>query len=335
MDRIRRIAGMSKAKVPSLVQEDKDESVVFFRELYKREKGRDVNLLEPMYSVELDAIQGGHMHEVRSGKRDFLIAVDEKHDYDWLKTPPDTPLFPSLEMEANSSQMVFQKELPIPPRHAKLSASRVSGKPESTKQSAPSASPANESPAKKNFIKGDRAISKEKNQAYTIDKRSYMVPTNRHQKAASSTIAGTTNCSAPKKHSERCHGGQGSSTTGLKGATNPEFHCKATKNPITAGSIFRRNSPSSERARAKGPAFGADVKVESSKTRGQSCPPAATRGFKELRLESRQNVLPPRGKTVASSEPASNNNSDARLVKGTRRTNEKERRPMFGRRANK
>jgi len=47
-----------KAKVPSVVQEDKDESVVFFRELYKREKYRDVNLLEPMYSVEFDAIQG-------------------------------------------------------------------------------------------------------------------------------------------------------------------------------------------------------------------------------------------------------------------------------------
>jgi len=59
MERMRRIAGMGKAKVPSVVQaEDKDESVVFFRELYKREKYRDVNVLEPMYSVEFDAIQG-------------------------------------------------------------------------------------------------------------------------------------------------------------------------------------------------------------------------------------------------------------------------------------
>lgn len=49
---------MGKAKVPPAVQEYKDESVVFFRELYKREKSRDVNLLEPMYSVEFDAIQG-------------------------------------------------------------------------------------------------------------------------------------------------------------------------------------------------------------------------------------------------------------------------------------
>lgn len=58
MERMRRIAGMGKSKAPSVVQEDRDESVVFFRELYKREKYRDVNLLEPMYSVEFDAIQG-------------------------------------------------------------------------------------------------------------------------------------------------------------------------------------------------------------------------------------------------------------------------------------
>jgi hypothetical protein len=36
----------------------RDEIVVFFGELYKREKNRDTNLLEPMYSVEFDVIQG-------------------------------------------------------------------------------------------------------------------------------------------------------------------------------------------------------------------------------------------------------------------------------------
>jgi hypothetical protein len=58
MNRVRRIAGTSKPKVLSAVQKDKDESIVFFRELYKREKDKDVNLLEPMYSVEFEAIQG-------------------------------------------------------------------------------------------------------------------------------------------------------------------------------------------------------------------------------------------------------------------------------------
>jgi hypothetical protein len=58
MDRLRRIAGMGRAKAPAAAQEEKDEIVVFFGELYKREKNRDTNLLEPMYSVEFDVIQG-------------------------------------------------------------------------------------------------------------------------------------------------------------------------------------------------------------------------------------------------------------------------------------
>jgi hypothetical protein len=55
---MRKIAGMGKTKAPSAIQKDKDESIVFFRELYKHEKETDVNLLEPMFSVEFDAIQG-------------------------------------------------------------------------------------------------------------------------------------------------------------------------------------------------------------------------------------------------------------------------------------
>ncbi|XP_062191973.1 uncharacterized protein LOC133895570 [Phragmites australis] len=299
MNSLRRIAGMGKAKVPSVVQKDKDESIVFFRELYKREKDRDVNLLEPMYSVEFDAIQGGHMCKVPSGKRDFLIPVDEKHDYDWLKTTPTTPLFPSLEMEANSSQMAFQKELQVPPRQVKPSASRVSGKPEATKTPARSASPTANSSSKRTFVKGVPAISKERKQTHTVQKSSnHKVPMNGLQKAA---VSATRSSGATKKHSERCHASQASNTSAAKGVTNQEFLYKAPKNLITTGSMFRRHAPSAEKARAKDPGSGLDAKKENGKARRQSCPPAATRGVKELRLEGRQNVLPPRGKTVTGS----------------------------------
>uniref|UniRef100_A0A453RPP4 Uncharacterized protein n=2 Tax=Aegilops tauschii subsp. strangulata TaxID=200361 RepID=A0A453RPP4_AEGTS len=118
MNRMRRIAGMGKSKkAPSAVQKDKDESIVFFRELYKHEEDTDVNLLEPIYSVEFDAIQGGHMSKPAPGKRDLLVPINEKHDYDWPKTPPAAPMFPSLKMEASSSETVVspkKKELPIP-----------------------------------------------------------------------------------------------------------------------------------------------------------------------------------------------------------------------------
>uniref|UniRef100_A0A0A9UAZ1 Uncharacterized protein n=1 Tax=Arundo donax TaxID=35708 RepID=A0A0A9UAZ1_ARUDO len=330
MNRLRKIAGMGKAKVPSAVQNDKDESVVFFRELYRREKDRDVNLLEPMYSVEFDAIQGGHVCKPPSGKRDFLIPVDEKRDYDWLKTAPATPLFPSLEIEANSSQMAFQKELPIPPRQVKPSASRVSGKPEVTKTSARPASPTANSPSKKTSIKGGPAISKEKKQPNTVEKRSsHKVPMNRQQKAAAAAIPATGTSVATKKHSERCHASRTSSTSAVKGVTDQEF--KAPKNLITTGSLFRRHGPSAEKVRTEDPGSGVDVEKDYGKARRQSCPPAATWGVKELQIEGKQNVLPPRWKCVSSSGSESASNSGragkATSMKGKTADGKREQRP--------
>ncbi|OEL37488.1 hypothetical protein BAE44_0001497 [Dichanthelium oligosanthes] len=356
MDRMRRIAGMGKARVPSAVQKDKDESIVFFRELYKREKDRDVNLLEPMYSVEFDAIQGKMFgygdpfsyayllnsfpgpfsnvmdlfyfynngfgvlgdHACRvpsgpSGKRDFLIPVDEKHDYDWLKTAPATPLFPSLEIEANSSQMAFQKELPIPPR-------QLSGKPEATKTSARSASPTANSSSKKTFAKAAPAIPKEKKQPYTAGQRSsHKVPVNGHQKATTAAIPGTRTGGAPKKHSERCYASQTGGTSATKGVTDQEIPFKAPKNLITTTrSIFRRHTPSPENARgSKDPVSGVDVKKENGKARRQSCPPAAIRGMTELRLQDRRDALPPRGKYVTGSSGETASGTGGRAGRAT------------------
>ncbi|WVZ91840.1 hypothetical protein U9M48_037963 [Paspalum notatum var. saurae] len=259
MERIRRIAGMSKPKAPSVVQKDKaDESVVFFRELYKREKDRDVNLLEPMYSVEFDAIQGGHVPRVPSGKRDFLIPVDEKHDYDWLMTPPAAPLFPSVEVEARSSKTLSSKQ-----EGAKIPA----------RSSASHAATTSSSKITHNVNKGTPAASKEKKQVRTEDQRSSHKASlkNGQQKAAAAAAT-----APPKKHSERCYASQ-------------EVPYQAPKNLITttARSLFRRRhaSPAAVDARSKDPGVGVDVKKGSGKARRQSCPPAATRGTTELRLQ--------------------------------------------------
>ncbi|KAF8653886.1 hypothetical protein HU200_062020 [Digitaria exilis] len=302
MDRMRRIAGIGgKAKVPTALQMDKDESVVFFRELYKREKDKDVNLLEPMYSVEFEAIQGGHACKVPPAKRDFLIPVDDKHDYDWLMTPPATPLFPSLEIEAHSSQKVFQRELPIP-RQAKPPTSRLLAKPEATKTSARSATPTSKPSSRKNTIKGVPAIPKEKKQPYTADQRpSHKVPVNgHHQKAAAAaTIPGTRIGGPPKKHSERCCAAQASGTSAINAVTDQETPFKAPKNLITttARSIFRRHTPSAENARTKDPGSLVDVKKGNGKARSQWCPPVPVRGMTELQLQDRREALPPRGKS--------------------------------------
>lgn len=58
MDRVRKFTGMAKA-TPAVVpaRRDEDESLALFGELYQHEKERDMNLLEPMFSVEFEAIQ--------------------------------------------------------------------------------------------------------------------------------------------------------------------------------------------------------------------------------------------------------------------------------------
>lgn len=59
MDRVRKFTGMAKA-TPAVVpaRRDEDESLALFGELYQHEKESDMNLLEPMFSVEFEAIQG-------------------------------------------------------------------------------------------------------------------------------------------------------------------------------------------------------------------------------------------------------------------------------------
>jgi len=58
MDRVKRFTDMAKGVSAVPVRRDEDESLVLFGELYKHEKERDVNLLEPMFSVEFEAVQG-------------------------------------------------------------------------------------------------------------------------------------------------------------------------------------------------------------------------------------------------------------------------------------
>jgi hypothetical protein len=58
MNRVKRFVGVAKGASAPPVKRDEDENLVLFGELYKNEKEKDVNLLEPMFSVEIEAIQG-------------------------------------------------------------------------------------------------------------------------------------------------------------------------------------------------------------------------------------------------------------------------------------
>ncbi|KAJ0446212.1 uncharacterized protein LOC110923644 [Helianthus annuus] len=107
---------------------DKDEDLLLFQEMHKRDKNRVVSLLLPV-SDEFEPNGNYPLYGMASTKKGpglGFLGESEKNDYDWLKTPPATPLFPSIEMEArNAQELVVQRELPIT-----QPLSRFAGKPE-------------------------------------------------------------------------------------------------------------------------------------------------------------------------------------------------------------
>ncbi|XWS55541.1 hypothetical protein CRYUN_Cryun09bG0008900 [Craigia yunnanensis] len=106
-----------------MVMKERDEELALFLEMRRREKEKEKNnnLLSLHNSEELTAPLGFNVNgngggssiskivsavPVRKTAADnFLNSENEKSDYDWLLTPPGTPLFPSLEMESQKTLM--------------------------------------------------------------------------------------------------------------------------------------------------------------------------------------------------------------------------------------
>nr|GMC52090.1 mediator of DNA damage checkpoint protein 1-like isoform X1 [Ipomoea batatas] len=98
--------GNTNAARKAVRQDIDEESLVLFREMHKHEKDEVASLLLPV-SEELESNDAG------GGYGLYRVTSGRKNDYDWLKTPPATPLFPSLEMDANAPALLIQRELPI------------------------------------------------------------------------------------------------------------------------------------------------------------------------------------------------------------------------------
>ncbi|KAM7274089.1 hypothetical protein ACFE04_028753 [Oxalis oulophora] len=96
------------------------EDLTLFKELHKRDKFDGMaSLLQPV-SDEFEPSASGtgnpSFYRIASGKKGFgydFFGETGKNDYDWLKTPPATPLFTSIEMEGNAPELVVQREIPI------------------------------------------------------------------------------------------------------------------------------------------------------------------------------------------------------------------------------
>ncbi|KAI5670509.1 hypothetical protein M9H77_10873 [Catharanthus roseus] len=100
------------------MRKEKEEDLALFLEMRKREKERN-NLLLLQNTEEFDAPLGSRTGSSpifnissntpapvrKTATDDFLNSDNDKNDYDWLLTPPGTPLFPSLEMESQRTVM--------------------------------------------------------------------------------------------------------------------------------------------------------------------------------------------------------------------------------------
>ncbi|XP_078178115.1 flocculation FLO11-like protein [Carex rostrata] len=100
-----------------MVIKEKDEELALFLEMRKREKEEKekerekdkVGSTDPMQELKGGAVP--HYNKVlpnttlvrKAGIDDFLNSDNDKNDYDWLLTPPGTPLFPSLESQTKKS----------------------------------------------------------------------------------------------------------------------------------------------------------------------------------------------------------------------------------------
>ncbi|KAJ0233760.1 RUN/FYVE domain protein [Hirschfeldia incana] len=99
----------------TLFRDKDDEDLALFSEL--QEKERDDFLLQPSDDLE-DAFSTKLKHfseftiPIQGESSRLLSAEEDKNDYDWLLTPPDTPLFPSLDDEPQAATSVGTRGRP-------------------------------------------------------------------------------------------------------------------------------------------------------------------------------------------------------------------------------
>ncbi|XP_068638458.1 uncharacterized serine-rich protein C215.13-like [Aristolochia californica] len=104
------------------LMKEKEEELALFLEMRKREKERNSLLLQSPDAFDSPLGQKGGSSPFfkmvsstqprKTATDDFLNSEGDKTDYDWLLTPPGTPLFPSLETETNKPTVMSQVGTP-------------------------------------------------------------------------------------------------------------------------------------------------------------------------------------------------------------------------------
>ncbi|XP_021732445.1 mucin-19-like [Chenopodium quinoa] len=105
-----------KSHHSSTTMREKEDDLALFLEMRKREKEKnDLMLLQDSGELDESLVSQPGSSPLfnipsatavrKTGPDEFLNSDGDKNDYDWLLTPPGTPLFPSLEMESRKAYM--------------------------------------------------------------------------------------------------------------------------------------------------------------------------------------------------------------------------------------
>ncbi|KAM3303822.1 putative protein isoform X1 [Capsicum chacoense] len=142
---------------------DKDDDLALFNEVQTREKDNFLlqanDDFEDLFSTKLRYFTDyklGISIPARGESSDLLNAEGDKNDYDWLLTPPDTPLFPSLDDESHETRPINHEQRGRP-RSQPISISRSSTMDKSYRSSRGSASPNLLSPSPRSSYTADQS----------------------------------------------------------------------------------------------------------------------------------------------------------------------------------
>ncbi|KAM3737680.1 hypothetical protein ACB098_09G075000 [Castanea mollissima] len=118
-----------------MVTKEKDEELTIFFEMRRREIDNERNISAQPNT----ALESNPMTTTRKTRTDeFLNSENDKSDYDWLITPPDTPVFHSMEKDLQKTvlgQIEIPNARPIVPKSRQLA--KIQAEPPSRSSIAP------------------------------------------------------------------------------------------------------------------------------------------------------------------------------------------------------
>ncbi|CAN1259434.1 hypothetical protein LINPERPRIM_LOCUS10149 [Linum perenne] len=250
---------------------DKEEELALFLEMKKREKElQQTDLLLLNEAAEFDAPLGSKpgtspIFNITSstparktggggggGGDDFLNSDSDKNDYDWLITPPGTPLFPSLEIESQKtvmSQIGTPKARPtaLKSRLANNQTESISGGSLSSRQSA-------SSPGLNSSGSGIRRPSSSGgpgSRPATPAGRSTLTTASKPSRSSTPTSRASLSSSKPTVSATRSNSSASRSTASVAKPTVPARSSTPTRS--TASSTIRSSTPVRSTARSSTP----------------------------------------------------------------------------------